>query len=104
MEAALKAISHQGRREILSLISTRERSVNELAQHFPDISGPAVSQHLKVLRDAGLVEIRKEGTFRYYRANSERLEEVRRALEDFWGPTLGRLDAAIEQNTKRAGR
>ncbi len=101
MEEALRAISHEGRRKILSLISVRERSVNELAEHFPEISGPAVSQQLKVLRDAGLVEIRKEGTFRYYRANSERLEEVRLALEDFWGPTLDRLDAALERKDGR---
>ena len=100
MEAALKAISHEGRREMLSLIAARERSVNDLAEHFPDISGPAVSQHLKVLRDAGLVEIRKEGTFRYYRANAERLEEVRQALEDFWGPALGRLDAALQRRSE----
>ncbi len=92
MEAALKAIAHEGRREILALTSAREWSVNELAERFPDISGPAVSQHLRVLLDADLVEVRREGTFRYYRANRERMEELRQALEDFWGPAIDRLN------------
>lgn len=100
MEAALKAIAHEGRREILALVSTSECSVNQLAEHFPDISGPAVSQHLKVLRDAGLVDVRKEGTFRYYRANAARLEELRSALEVFWSPALDRLNDEIAKDPR----
>ena len=99
MESALKALAHEGRREILALISSAERSVNDLAEHFPDISGPAVSQHLKVLRDAGLVDVRKEGTFRYYRANADQLEELRQELEVFWAPAIDRLNAEMTKDS-----
>lgn len=92
MEVALKAMAHDGRREMLALASERELSVTELSEHFPEISGPAVSQHLKVLLDAELVTVRRDGKFRYYRTNVDRLEEVRAALEDFWGPAIDRLN------------
>ncbi|MDW3177461.1 MAG: metalloregulator ArsR/SmtB family transcription factor [Acidimicrobiia bacterium] len=98
MELALKALAHEGRREILALISVSESSVNDLAENFPDISGPAVSQHLKVLREAGLVDVRQEGTFRYYRANADQLEELRQALEVFWSPAIDRLNAEMRKD------
>lgn len=101
VESALKALAHEGRREILALISAEERSVNDLAEYFPDISGPAVSQHLKVLREAGLVDVRKEGTYRYYRANAAQLEELRQALEMFWAPAIDRLNAEIVKGENR---
>lgn len=95
MEVALKAMAHEGRRAMLALASERELSVGEMAEHFPDISGPAVSQHLKVLLDAELVSVRRDGKFRYYRTNADRLEEVRAALEDFWGPAIDRLNERL---------
>lgn len=96
MEAELKAMAHQGRREMLSLATDRELSVNELAERFPDISSPAVSQHLKVLLDADLVTVRQDGKFRYYRTNLERLEELKRSLEDFWAPAISRLNDQLD--------
>jgi DNA-binding transcriptional ArsR family regulator len=89
------AIAQPNRREILRLIWDRERSAGEIADALP-VSFGAVSQHLGVLRDAGLVDVRPEGRHRYYRANHDRLGALRPALEALWGDTLDRLAAAIE--------
>jgi DNA-binding transcriptional ArsR family regulator len=56
---------------------------------------PAASQHLKVLRDAGLVQVRVDGNQRLYRVDADRLSEVRRQLEGFWGDRLGRLASGV---------
>ncbi len=95
MEVELKAMAHDGRRRMLELATDGELSASDIAEHFPDISGPAVSQHLKVLLDAELVTVRRDGTFRYYRTNVERLEELRASLEDFWGPAIARLNEQL---------
>src|SRR5438067_1940786 len=71
MEAALKAISAPTRRRILTLVRDGELSAGEIAAHF-DVTRPAVSQHLNVLKEAGLVNERRNGTKRLYRARSER--------------------------------
>lgn len=72
------------RREILELIWDEERAVADIAEHLP-ISGPAVSQHLRRLRDAGLVEVRAEGRKRYYLAARKRMGSVADLLEASWG-------------------
>ena len=86
---------------MLSLVLDRERSSSELAVRCR-LSRPAASQHLRVLRDVGLVTLREEGNRRLYRAEVTRLAEVRAMLDAFWGERLARLadelsgDAMIE--------
>ena len=72
MEAALKAIGAPTRRAILRLVADDERSAGEIASHF-DVTRPAISQHLTVLKEAGLVDERRNGTKRLYRARPEGL-------------------------------
>ena len=76
MEAALKAIAAPHRRQILSLVRDGELSAGEIAAHF-DVTRPAVSQHLTVLKEAGLVNERRNGTRRLYRARPEGLVPIR---------------------------
>lgn len=106
MDAALKAIAEPRRREILRLVLKAERTVGEIAARFPDVTQPAISQHLRVLVEAGLVSVRRDGRRRWYRARPEGLAEVRRYLEDFWREGLALLsDAAeAEERRKRYGR
>jgi DNA-binding transcriptional ArsR family regulator len=95
MQAAIDAISHPGRRAILRLVLDRERPVSELAERV-GVSQPAASQHLKVLRDAGLVQGRVDGRRRLYRVDTEGLERLRRELDAYWGPALDALKDAAE--------
>jgi DNA-binding transcriptional ArsR family regulator len=103
MEAALKAIAEPRRREILRLVWNTEMSAGEIASHF-DVSRPAISQHLKVLREAGLVDERREGTHRIYHASSEGLADLRASLDRFWGEALStlKLEAEAEERRTRA--
>jgi DNA-binding transcriptional ArsR family regulator len=103
MEAALKAIAEPRRREILRLVRDDERTAGEIAAAF-DVTRPAISQHLAVLKEAGLVDERRDGTRRFYRARPEGLREVRRFLEEFWAEGLGRLKAAAEWDEKKKRR
>jgi DNA-binding transcriptional ArsR family regulator len=75
---------------MLSLVLDRERSSSELASRCR-LTRPAASQHLRVLREAGLVTLRPHGNRRLYRANVTRLGEVRAMLDAFWGERLARL-------------
>ena len=95
MDAALQALAEPRRREILGLVRDRELTVGEIASQF-DVTRPAISQHLKVLREAGLVSHRREGTRRYYRALPEGLNELRAFLEGFWDVRLEALKVAAE--------
>jgi DNA-binding transcriptional ArsR family regulator len=79
---------------MVSLVLDRERSSSELASRCR-LSRPAASQHLKVLKEAGLVTSREEGNRRLYRAQIERLAQVRAMLDDFWGERLARLSAEL---------
>jgi DNA-binding transcriptional ArsR family regulator len=96
MEAALKAIAEPRRRQILELVADRELSAGDIAAHF-DVTRPAISQHLTVLKGARLISERREGTRRMYRARPEGLEEVRGFLELFWGNQLKRLKTVAER-------
>src|SRR3954466_4012771 len=100
MEAALKAIAAPHRRRILRLAPDEERSGGEIASHF-DVSRPAVSQHLTVLKEAGLVDERHNGTRRLYRARPEGLADLKAFLEDFWGDALEALKREAEREEKR---
>jgi DNA-binding transcriptional ArsR family regulator len=96
MQAVLRAISAPRRREILRLVWTRELSAGDIATHF-DVTWPAISQHLKILRTAGLVSERREGTRRLYRAEPEALGPLAAALQQMWETDLDRLQDAIER-------
>jgi DNA-binding transcriptional ArsR family regulator len=95
MQAAIEALSHPDRRAILRLVAARELPVGQLAQRI-GVSQPAASQHLKVLRDAGLVRGRVDGRRRLYRVDLEGLERLRRELDAWWGPALAALKDAAE--------
>lgn len=102
VDAALKAIAEPRRRAILRLVWDRELASGEIASHF-DVTRPAVSQHLRVLKDADLVTERRDGTRRLYLAKRDTVAELRRFLDEYWSDTLTRLrDAAeLEQDRQR---
>jgi DNA-binding transcriptional ArsR family regulator len=87
------ALGDPNRRAILELLGRGDRSVGELANGLP-ISRPAVSRHLRLLKDAGLVTDRVEGTRRLYRLHDEGVEAVRAYLEGVWGETAARFRRA----------
>jgi DNA-binding transcriptional ArsR family regulator len=95
VQDAIEAISHPGRRALLQLVLDRELPVSELAART-GMSQPAASQHLKVLRDAGLVRPRVDGRRRLYRVDVEGLERLRRELDSYWAPALAALKDAAE--------
>ena len=99
METALKAIAEPRRRRILSLVRDGELSAGEIAAHF-EISRPAVSQHLTVLKEAGLVDERRNGTRRLYRARPEGLAELKAFLDELWGDRLEALKREAEREEK----
>ena len=99
MEAALKAIAAPRRRQILALVRNGELSAGEIAAHF-DVTRPAVSQHLTVLKEAGLVNERRNGTRRLYRARPEGLVELKAFLEGFWDDRLEALRREAEREER----
>jgi len=103
MDAALKAIANPHRREILRLVGVGELSAGEIAERF-DVTRPAVSQHLSVLKEAGLVDERRDGTRRLYRANPNGLVELRDYLDRFWGDRLDALKREAEREEEQRGK
>ncbi len=103
MDEILRAIAEPRRRKILGLVSASELSAGEIAACFA-VSRPAISQHLRVLIDAGLVTVRKHGTRRLYRLCPERLKELRAFLDGFWGESLNQLKSAAESAEMREGK
>jgi DNA-binding transcriptional ArsR family regulator len=95
MEAAIRALAEPRRRRILELVRDGELTAGEIAAAF-DVTRPAVSQHLTVLKHAGLLVERREGTRRLYRARPEGLADVREFIEAFWDGRLERLRLAAE--------
>jgi DNA-binding transcriptional ArsR family regulator len=93
-EAALRALADPRRRQMLDLVWDRERGPSELARRCR-LSRPAASQHLKALREAGLVSVRLEGNRRYYRVRAERLAQLRAMLDEFWSSRLAKLRAEV---------
>jgi DNA-binding transcriptional ArsR family regulator len=96
VEAVLRALADPRRREIVRLVRRRELSAGEIAARF-DVSRPAISQHITILREAGLLTERRDGTRRLYRARPEALAGVRSFVEEFWVDHLDRLKQAAEQ-------
>ena len=101
-EAALRALADPRRRQMLELAWDRERSPSDLARRC-QLSRPATSQHLKLLREAGLVSVRLEGNRRFYRVRAGRLAELRAMLDEFWDRRLARLHAELETPEEEAG-
>ena len=97
MDAAMKALADPTRRAILRLVREGELPAGEIANHFPSMSRPAVSQHLRVLTDSQLVEVRPEGNRRLYRWRREGLRDISVFLDEMWSDSLARLKAAAER-------
>jgi DNA-binding transcriptional ArsR family regulator len=102
VDATLRALANPTRRAMLELVWDAERSSSQIADAV-GATRPATSQHLKVLRDAGLVRVRADGSQRLYRVDTERMAEVRGALERFWGARLDRLSGAIAADREHRG-
>jgi DNA-binding transcriptional ArsR family regulator len=92
----VEAIAHPGRRAMLRVVLDREVPAGELAALI-GLKQPAASQHLRILREAGLVDVRVDGQRRLYRANPERLARLRAELDAFWSPALSSLRDAAEE-------
>jgi DNA-binding transcriptional ArsR family regulator len=104
VDAALKALAEPRRREILRLVWARELPATSIADHFSDVTRSAISQHLGVLKEAGLLSERRDGTRRLYRARPEGFAGLREFLESFWDERLGALRAEAESEERRKGR
>jgi DNA-binding transcriptional ArsR family regulator len=96
VDAALKAIAEPRRREILRLVWSREMPATAIAEHFGSVTRSAISQHLGVLKAAGLVSERRDGTRRLYQARPDEMRKLREFLDDFWTTGLERLRDAAE--------
>jgi DNA-binding transcriptional ArsR family regulator len=96
VEAAAAALADPIRRRVLELVRDGEVPAGELAAQFP-VSRPAVSRHLRVLREAGLVQERRDGRLRLYRADPAPLAELRGWLERYWADRLDALKALAEE-------
>jgi DNA-binding transcriptional ArsR family regulator len=93
------ALGDPTRREIFARIAERPRAVGELARELP-VSRPAVSQHLRVLKDAGLVVDRPHGNRRIYQADPAGLAALRTQLDTFWNQALATFEEVVEHDTK----
>ena len=96
------ALGDANRRQILSLIGAEHRSVQSIADQLP-ISRPAVSRHLRLLKDAGLVEEEAIGTRRIYRVREEGMAALQAYLEQVWGDAATRFRLLAENTTPKAG-
>jgi len=99
-ERALDALGDPTRRRVLKRLRSGSRSVGDIAQGL-DVSRPAVSQHLKVLRSAGLVAVRAEGTRRLYAVDTRGLDALRGWLDGFWDKALVAFKAEAEREERK---
>jgi len=97
---ALQALGDPTRRAVLEELREGPRAVGEIAARLP-VSRPAVSQHLRVLKEAGLVTERQNGTRRLYRVNPDGLADLREYLSRFWEEALASFRAAAEKAERR---
>jgi DNA-binding transcriptional ArsR family regulator len=100
VDAALRALADPSRRTILRLVRNRELAAGEIARHFP-YSRPAVSQHLRVLKDAGLLVERRDAQRRLYRADEPAIDRLASDLRGFWDDRLARLRDEAEAMQRR---
>jgi DNA-binding transcriptional ArsR family regulator len=98
-----EALGDPSRRAIVELLSSGGRSVREIADEMP-ISRPAVSRHLRLLKEAGLVDEEQRGTRRIYRLQDDGVDAVRRYLEQVWGEAAARYRLLAENTRPRSGR
>ncbi len=98
-----QALQTPRRREILRLVWNEELSAGEICRRQPDVTFGAVSQHLRILEQAGLLSRREEGTFRFYIAKKEELGSLRKYLEQMWDNALYRLKIRAELEGARRG-
>ena len=103
MEPILRALATPRRREILRLVWDRERTAGEIHRALGDVTFGAVSQHLRVLVESGLVGGRRDGRSRLYRARPEELGPFREWLEEMWDSALYRLKLRAELEEARRG-
>jgi DNA-binding transcriptional ArsR family regulator len=103
MQDALMALSSPRRREIVRLVWTRERSAGEIAATF-DVSWPAISQNLRVLRESGLISERRVGTSRLYRANRDALRPLEAYLRGMWTRKVDRLRLLAEAEERNRSK
>ncbi len=106
MQDVLDAVVEPRRREILRLLGSVELPAGAIAAHFTDVSRPAVSQHVRVLKDAGLVSERRDGTRRLYRIRAEGFRDLKAYVEQFWDARLEtlRVEAEREQRSRRGAQ
>jgi DNA-binding transcriptional ArsR family regulator len=97
MDEALRAVADPTRRAILRLVRDDELAAGAIAGEFPGMSRPAVSQHLRVLLDAGLVDVRRDGNRLLYRTRPEGMSDAAAFFDEFWAGGLARLKAAAER-------
>lgn len=105
IDQALKALAEPRRREILQLVAHDELAAGEIAAAF-EVTRTAVSQHLTVLKNAELIDERRDGTRRLYRARPDGLDALRRFLDDMWASSLDvarRLAEGEEKEMRRVG-
>ncbi len=100
LDKAFHAFADPTRRRVFERLRRRTRSVREIAQGMA-VSRPAVSQHLKVLQEAGLVRVRSEGTRRLYSVEPRGLEAVREWMDGFWDEAMSAFKAAAEREAAR---
>ncbi len=103
LDASARAMADPTRRRLLRLVRDEEVSAGELAGHCPEVSRPAVSQHLRVLEQAELVTVRRAGNRRLYRGRPEGLHELRAFIDDMWTEGLARLKEAAEREEASRG-
>jgi DNA-binding transcriptional ArsR family regulator len=101
-DAALKALAEPHRRAILRLVRDQPRSVTEIAEHF-DLTQQAVSLHLKVLREAGLVGVRRDGRRRLYLVDPDGMASLQEFFADLWPAGLDRLKHVVETHAVETG-
>jgi len=100
MKTQLEAVSNPRRRAILRLVWDRERSAGEIAANF-DVTWAAISQNLRVLREAGLVKERREGNHRLYRADRRALGPLAAVVKRMWEEDLAELKRVVERDRRR---
>lgn len=101
MGSPWKALSDDSRRKMLLLLKNKEMTPSEVAKHF-DFSMPAVSTHLRVLRDADLVTEYRKGKNKYYSINQRQALDLLKFFEDMWGYKLGSLKEFVENKERRS--
>jgi DNA-binding transcriptional ArsR family regulator len=106
VQDVLEALADPRRRRILELVRAAELPAGAIAAEFGDVTRPAISQHLRVLREAGLVAERRDGVRRLYRTRSEGLTDVREFLDRFWDERLAdlRREAETAERSRRRER